>query len=152
MKRLKRIDLLAKCGKFDRATRYRFDRQGRTAPGIPIQLRENDASQCQLLIKALGYIYRVLTRHGVHDQEHFIRLGHFVDLTELLHQGFVDMEPACGIDQQIVITVVLRMLQSLTCNFNRTVALGKSEHRYLDLFAQHLKLLNCSRPVNIPGH
>ncbi|MMZ68804.1 hypothetical protein D1872_315400 [compost metagenome] len=98
MERFQRIDLLAESGELNRAPRHRFDRQRRTAAGIPVQLGEHNPGQFQLRIEAFGDIYRILTGHRIDHEQHFIRLRDLVDLTELLHQRLVDMQPAGRID------------------------------------------------------
>ena len=68
--------------------------RGRTAAGVAIGLRQDDAVEFQRLVERLGTIDGVLTRHRVGDENRLVRSTFVVDLTQLAHELFVDREPA----------------------------------------------------------
>ncbi|MNJ45612.1 hypothetical protein D3C77_407180 [compost metagenome] len=152
MERLKRVDLLPERCEFDRAAGNRLDGQRRTAASIAVQLGQHDPRQLELLIEALSHVDGILPRHRIDDKQHFIRLRYFMNLTKLLHQFFVNMQPSRGVNQQVIVAVILRMLQGLSGNLHGAVSLGKREYGNLDLLAKHLKLLNSRWTINISRH
>ncbi|MNZ95907.1 hypothetical protein D3C78_1150800 [compost metagenome] len=72
-----------------------------------------------------------------------------MDLLQLLHQLLVNMEATSRIDNDIVIAVLLRVLQTGTGNFNRRGLVTQREHGRVYLISEHLQLLNRCRTINI---
>ena len=54
------------------------------------------------LVELIGRFHRVLAGHGVRDEQNLGRIQRFLQLLQLLHQLFVDMQAAGGVDQQDV--------------------------------------------------
>ncbi|MNN40536.1 hypothetical protein D3C81_1546130 [compost metagenome] len=75
-----------------------------------------------------------------------------MDLLQLIHQCFINMQAACGIDDDIIQVIVLRMLDSLSGNLYRTNLIPQSEYRNLNLFAQYLQLLDRSGTVYVASY
>ena len=68
MEGLDHVQLLAGARELDGLARGSPDGQGRAAPGVAVQLGEDDAVDAQGLVEGRGGVYRVLARHGVHHQ------------------------------------------------------------------------------------
>ncbi|MNS84586.1 hypothetical protein D3C72_1184190 [compost metagenome] len=101
-------------------------------------------------MKALRNIDSILPCHRVDNQQHFIRLGDFMNLTKLFHQLLVHVQTACRINNQIIVAVILGMLKRLTGNLNRINTITKCKHRNPNLLTEHLKLFDRGRSVNVP--
>ncbi|MNW04134.1 hypothetical protein D3C71_2001760 [compost metagenome] len=59
------------------------------------------------------------------------------------------MQTACGIDDDIIVIVILGLLQRLLRDLDRTHLVAQREYRHFDLFAENLQLLDRGRTVNI---
>ena len=94
MKRLQRVQVLARADELDRNARDVLDRQQRTATSVAVQLGHDHAVQLQGVVERLGTVDRVLARHAVHDQIDLVGLHAVVDPRQLLHQLLVDRQPA----------------------------------------------------------
>ena len=64
------------------------------AAGVAVELGQDHAVELQRLVEGLGAVDRVLAGHAVDDQVDLLRLDAAVDLLQLLHQLFVDVQPA----------------------------------------------------------
>ena len=54
-------------------------------------------------MEGFGRVDGVLARHGVDDEEGFLGLDGGVDGFDFGHQGFVDGQATCRIDQKVVV-------------------------------------------------
>ena len=70
---------------------------------------------------------------------------------ELIHELLVYMQAACGIDEDIVVALVLCKRDCLFSCFNGVLR-PLFKDRHADLFAEHLKLLDSRRAVDIARH
>ena len=122
-----------------------------TAAGIAIGLGEDDAIHAHRLVEGLSHVDGILTGHGVHHQQGLVHGNGGLDVHQLLHQHFIDLQAACGIQNHDVVAVVLGVCQRLTGDLRRLCA-GQGEHRRTGLFAHHLQLVNSSGAVDIAGH
>ena len=68
------LELFAGAGKFDGLAGDCLDRQRRTASGVAVELGDDDARDLEQLVEALGNVDRVLTGHGVDDEQDLVRL------------------------------------------------------------------------------
>src|SRR4029077_15028659 len=87
---LELIDALAHTGEADRCTRDVAHRQGCATACVAVELGEEDTSQPDALMKRSGSLDRVLTDHGVDDEQDVLRPSLGLDVGELLHQRLVD--------------------------------------------------------------
>src|SRR5712692_4991601 len=65
------VVFFAEADEFDRGAGNFADGEGRAAAGVAIELGEDDAGQAEALVKFAGGAHRVLTDHGVGDEEDF---------------------------------------------------------------------------------
>ncbi|MNC11862.1 hypothetical protein D3C75_595710 [compost metagenome] len=152
MERLQGIHLLAGGGELDGTTRNGLDGDSCTAAGIIVQFGDDDACQPQLFMEAVRHIHGLLAGHGIHHKQNFVRYHGLLNLRQLFHQRFVDMETSGGIDQNVIMPVFLGVGNALFGDVHRIDVRAGSEYRHLQLFAQNLQLLDGGRPVNIRGH
>ena len=142
--------LFAGTGKLDGLARHGPDRQRRAAAGVAVQLGDNDAVDAQLFIEGFRHIHGVLTGHGVHHQQDFLGMNRRLDFLQLLHQRFVDVQAAGGVDDQHVLAVIPGVLDGFLGGFDG--ALGALfKHRHAHLLTHHLQLLDSGGAVNIAG-
>ena len=85
------VELFANPDKLDRLADNRLNRQGRAAPGVAIQLGENDALDADSLVEGRCHVYGFLPGHGIDDEKRVSRPGGFLDRLEFLHQGLIDL-------------------------------------------------------------
>ena len=109
VERLQILDLLARALEVDRHAGDGQHRECRTAAGVAVGLGQDDAADADLFIKGLGHVDGFLTGHGVHDQQRFIDLDSLLDAHQLIHELVIDLQTACGIENNNVIAVILRV-------------------------------------------
>ena len=76
-----------------------------------------------------------LTRHRIHDQQHFIGAHGFFDLHQLRHHRLVDLQPSCRVDNHRIDAVGFGFLNPLTGNLDRAGIAAHLKHGYADLLA-----------------
>ena len=81
----------------------RMDKR-RTAAGVAIHLGQDHAGDAQALVELVGRFDGVLAGHGVGDEQDFDRVELFLELAELGHQLFVDVQAAGRVDEDYVAT------------------------------------------------
>src|SRR3954467_7857912 len=96
-------ELLAGGGEQDRLAGDGLDRQRRAAAGVAVELGEDHAVELRDLGELLGDVDGVLAGHGVDDQQHVRGPDGLLDLGQLRHKNFVDVEAARGVDDQPVL-------------------------------------------------
>ena len=74
MERLERIVLFADADELDGLAGDLANRKRRAAAGIAVHLGEDDAGQRQLLVELVGGVDRVLSGHGVGDEQDLLRI------------------------------------------------------------------------------
>ena len=151
MEHIQIIQLFAGALKLDGLAGNGQHRKRCTAAGIAVGLGKDDAIHAHRLVEGLGHVDGVLTGHGVHHQQGLVHGNGGLDVHQLLHQHFVDLQAACGIQNDDVVAVVSGVRQCLAGDLRRLCA-GQGEHRRTGLFAHHLQLVNSSGAVDIAGH
>ena len=149
MERLKRFKLLAHADELDRAARDRLDRQRRTASGVAVELRQNDAVDAQPLVEALGHVHGILTRHGIDDEQDLVRLDVRLDILKLLHELFINVQTTRRIDDHDIVDVRTRIFDRTSGNRHGIRALRHGKDGDAKLLAQHLELLDSRRSIDI---
>ena len=74
VERLDIVELFAYAREFYRLAGYRQDCQSGTASGVAVQLGEDNARDVEGFIEALCDVHRVLTGHGVDNEEYLARI------------------------------------------------------------------------------
>ena len=134
---LDHVELFARAHKLDGLAGRRADREGCAAAGVAVELREHDAVDAECLIKGGGGVHGVLTGHRVDDEQDLGRLDGGLDALELVHQRFVDVQAACGIEEDHVVAVVTGVLDGLLRDLNG-VDLTHFENGNIQLLADDL--------------
>ena len=148
MELLERLRLLSGPDELDRHTDSRTQRDGGTAPGIPVHFRQHGTVVLQPLMECLRGVHRVLPRHGIDNEQYLVRLDGCLDRLRLLHHFFVDVQAAGGIHNHHVTGVLTRMLHRTFRHLDRPRS-AFGEDRNADLLAEHLQLINGRRTMHI---
>src|SRR5699024_6371314 len=125
-------------------------RNGRAAAGVAIELGEDDARDVERFVEGLGDVHGVLAGHGVHGQQNFVGLDRGLDVDELLHHGFVDVQPPGGVDDDHVVAVALGQGNGLLGGLYGVFG-AALKHRQAELFAHHLQLFDGGGAVDVAG-
>ena len=100
MEGLEGVGLFAGADELDGLAGDVADGEGRAAAGVAVHLGEDDAGEAEALVEVLGGVDGVLAGHGVGDEEDLLRVEQLFELLHLVHQLFVDVEAAGGVDDE----------------------------------------------------
>jgi hypothetical protein len=125
--------------------------KGRAASGIAVHLGKDDTVHAYPLIEGLGHVHGFLTGHGVYHQDGIRHLNGFLDVRQLLHHGFVDLQTACRIQKYHVLAVLSGMLHGCRRDLGRLMVRPHGEDIHAHLFAVDLQLFDGCGPVDIQG-
>ena len=114
----------------------------RAAAGVAVHLRQDDAVEFQGVVEGLGAVDRVLTGHGVADHVDLIGPHQAVDLLQLVHRHFVDVEPTGGVEDHRVEQRGLGVGDGVTADVYRRGRRRLAEDGHADLFAEDLDLID----------
>ena len=148
MEHLERFELLAHADELHGATCDRLDRERSTAACIAVELRHDDAIQPERLVKRLRNVDGFLSRHGIDDKQDLVRLYRRLDIAQLLHERFVDLQTPRRVDDDDIVRVRCRMTDRGACNGDG-ILLPLREHGHFDLFADHFELLDRSGTIDV---
>ena len=98
MELLQGVEVLARADELDRHAGHGLDRQGGAAAGVAVELGHDHAVEFQGLVERLGAADGVLAGHRVDHQEDLVGTDAAVDLGQLAHQLFVDVQAAGRIE------------------------------------------------------
>ena len=113
MEHLECVELLPGRAEQDRLAGHRLDRERCTAARVAVELRQQHAVEVEPLLERGRDVHRLLPGHRVEHEDRRRRLGRVADAHELVHQLFVDLEPAGGVDDHAVETVGAGALEPL---------------------------------------
>ena len=102
--------------------------------------------------KFLRYVNRILTCHRIHHEDGLMYGHSLLDLPELLHHAFVNVETSCCIEDDDVVAVLCRMFQGCLGNIRRLMLITHGKHIHTLLFSVNLELLYRCRPINVTGN
>src|SRR6266478_651326 len=120
--------------------------------GVAVKLSENYASQAEALMEFARGAHRILTDHGIGDEEYLAGLQLFLQHAQLVHQVIVDVQAACGVHQDHVAGGKLRFLDSAFYDFERLVRARARPDRRADGFRNLRELFASGGPVNVRGN
>ena len=120
------------------------------AAGVAVGLGQDDTGDADLLVEGLGHVDGLLAGHGIHDQQRFVDLDMLLDADQLVHQGIVNLQTACGIKDHDVIAVVPGISHGL---FGDELGLlgAHREDGHVDLLTNDLQLLDSGGTVDVTG-
>ena len=144
------VELLADADELDRHLGDRLDGQRRAAAGVAVHLGHDDAVKVQGVIERLGAVDGVLAGHRVADEVHLVGPDEAVDLLQLVHRHFVDVQPASSVEDDGIEQVVFRIGDRVAANLDR-VGRELAVDRHVDLLAEHLQLLDGRGTLKVGG-
>ena len=121
----------------------------RTAATVAVHPGEDDAGDADLGLKFGGDVNGVLAGQAVNDEEGLARLGDVADRLHFVHQNFVDVHPAGGIEEQHVIAAEGGLGFRTFGDLDGGFALDDGQRVDADLAAEDGKLLHCCRAVGV---
>ena len=142
MELLQGVEMLAGADELDRHAGDRFDREGRPAAGVAIELRHDDAVQPQRFVERLGAVHGILPRHAVHDQIHLIGADLLFDPCQLLHQLCIDVQPAGRVEDDDRNLLVAGFFDRVLADEHRVRRSRLRVDLAAELLAEHLQLVN----------
>ena len=152
MERFQAVGTLADAHELDGYSSHAGDREGSAATGIAVHLGHDQAGQLHVSVETLSSVHRFLPGHGIYNQEYFIGFNLFLDVSEFLHQFFVDLEASAGVDDGPVHAQLFGLFQAVLGNFDYGCGLGVfGVHRNVQLLAQGFKLLDGSGAAQVGG-
>src|SRR5213075_2853703 len=102
IKRFERVVTLANADKLHRLPGDLLDRKRRAATRITVHLCQNHSRDSHEPVKLFGGTNSVLASHSISDKEDLNWMSLPLDVDQLFHQLVVDVQTACGVDQQRV--------------------------------------------------
>ncbi len=147
---LEGVHALAHAGELDRRAGDLLDRERSAAAGVAVELGQDHARQVEPVVEGLGGLDRVLTDHGVDDEEDVVRLGLALDRRQLLHEGLVDGEATGGVVDDGVALELARVGNGAVADVDGATARDR-EDRDVDLLAEDLELLDGAGALHVGG-
>ena len=120
--------------KFNRFVDYGADRECRTATGVAVQFGENYSVEIETIVKFFGCVDRILSGHGVNDEQGLGRVDFFLDSLDFVHHLLVDSQTSCRVDDNQIEMVFFGIFYGIGGNAHRVFAIFLGINRYIDLF------------------
>ena len=123
------------------------------APGVSVHFGQYQAVQTDAPVELFGCVHRVLTGHGIDDQQHLMRRNGVLDVLQFTHKTIVDVQASAGVHDGPGQSELGSATHSGNGNAGRCGAgwiLGI--HGYVQLFAQSLQLGDGCRPAQVGGN
>ncbi len=111
VERLQGLGLLTDAHENNGFARDLAHRECGTPSGVTVCLGQNHTRQVQRCTESACGIDSVLSRHGVNHEEALVRADRGVDLLDLGHQLFVDVQTTGGIDDENVVNASFRLFK-----------------------------------------
>jgi hypothetical protein len=150
VKRLEIVELLADAHELDRLAGDRFEAQRRTAAGVAIELGQDRAGDVQRLVEVGGDADRLLAGGGVEHEQDFLGMtpGR-LQADEFLHQRFVDLQAAGGIEQHRVVAFDPARSRASRAMTRTSFSPRMTRTRGSELLAERLQLVHGRRTVHV---
>ncbi len=163
MELLDGVELLAHAHELDRLAGDVLDRESGAAASVAVELGQDDAVDVELVVERLRRVDRVLPGHGVADEVDVLGLARRLDVAELLHEVFVYVEPARGVEDDRVAARLDGVLDAVLADLGGSVLaleeLGDAGaldpllgvDGELEALAEHLELVDGRGPLEVGG-
>ena len=145
---LELVHRFADAAEEDRCAGDLFDAECGAATGITIELRQDHASDVELVVEVVGGGNGVLADHRVDHQVDVLSRHGGLDRAQFGHQFFVDREAAGGVVDDDVAAGLLGFGFGGLADVDRVGALDV-EYRNADLFAENAQLLDGGRALHV---
>ena len=145
-------DLLPHSGEEDGLAHRLLHGESRAAPGVPIQLGQDDAVHADLLVEFPGDVDGLLAGHRVDHQHGVVDRDLLADLLELREHRLVNLEAPGGVEDDDVAIEPPCLLQPALAEIGGlALAVGHGD-RDLVVLAQLLQLLGRRRTLGVGRH
>ena len=152
MEWLEVLELLAQAHEFDRLLGHRFQAQRRAAARVAVELGQNAAGDLKRLIEVRCHVDRFLPGGRIEHQQDFVRTHQVTEPNEFLHQRFVDLQAAGGVENQRVTGLSRREIARFPGDFEDVRFASLDEHRDPQLFAERGELIHGGGSIDVGGH
>ena len=133
MEGIESVEFFADPDKLDRLTGDMADRKCSTPARIAVELGQHNPGEWQRFAEGPCGIHRVLALHGVDHKEGFDRLEYVVQRADLGHHFGIDPQSPSRINQQHVVVMRARPLDSGARNVHGLLVRGRGEPVGIDL-------------------
>jgi hypothetical protein len=112
-------------------------RTDRAAPprAVAIHFGENRPGNADFVVEGAGQVSGFLTGHGIHHQQHFIRVDGSFDVGQFGHHLRVNLQASGGINNHGIDPVSPGLFDPLAGNIYRIGLGAQLKHRHIDLLA-----------------
>ena len=152
MELLQGVEVLARADELDRHAGHGLDRQGGAAAGVAVELGHDHAVEFQGLVEGLRAADGVLAGHRVDHQEDLVGTDAAVDLGQLAHQFFVDVQAAGRIEDHHLHAAVLGLLDGDLAEGHGVLRGQVGIDGNTKLLAQDLQLLDGRGALQVGRH
>ena len=152
MEHIDSLHLLARTHKLDRFGDNSTNRQCSTTTSVTIELSEHDSVEIQSVVKFLGSIHSILTRHWVHHEECLVWIECILESSNLVHHLLVNSQTSGSIHDYDIIALGLSLLDGIICNLNYILVVGFGINRHTNGLTHDLQLLDSSRTIHVASH
>ena len=143
---------LADTSVLDRPTGYMTYRKRCATTRITVQFGQDDSGQRQSLAKRLGRVDRILTQHGINDEQCFNRFDRRMEFGDLLHHRFVNRETTSRIHKQHIVEVAFGPINRSARNIYRPVRQSRRKKIHTGLLGDGFQLFDSRRTINVAGN
>ena len=145
MEHVDSLHLLASTDKLDRLGYHSADTESSTTTGITIKLGKNHAIEIKTVVKLLGCIDSILTRHRVNNKM-------ILKTADLVHHLLVNGQTTGSIHDDNIVAIGLSLLDGMVGNDTNILVLRLTVYRNTHLLSYHLQLVDSSRTINVASH
>ena len=121
------------------------------AAGVAVHLGQDDAVEVERLVERLGAVDGVLAGHGVADEIDLIGPALPIDLPQLVHRHFIDVQPAGGVEDDGIEEVLLGVVEGVAADVDGIGGRRFAVDRHADLLAEHFELIDGGGTLQVGG-
>src|SRR6185437_9501782 len=138
---LERVELFAGADELDRLAGRGAHRERRAAAAIAVDAAQDDAGDVDALVERARQVHGILAGERVGNEQDLVRIDRRLYRGRLLHQLFVDMGAAGGIEDDDVVAAEPGLALGAARDLDRSLVLQDRQGVDADLRAQHAQLL-----------
>ena len=144
--------LLTSTNKLDRLRHHRADTQGSTTAGIAVEFSKHNTIEVQAVVKLLGRVHGILTRHGVHNEQCLIGVHGILQVSYLVHHLLIHGQTTSGVDDDHVVALGFSLADGILSDGYHILVFRFRIYRHAHLLTDHVQLLNGSRTIDVAGN
>src|SRR5260370_10599456 len=150
--RLERVLFLAYAQKLHRRARHFTDGKRRATTRVAVELGQDDAGQAEPAMEFAGRAHRVLSDHGVGDEQDFSGLQVALEMAEFAHQFIVDMQAPRRVNEDYIRGGKLGFADGALSDFQGFIGARARPKAHAHRFGHLCKLLAGRGPINVGGN